>query len=115
MPLAFSNSSNIGRAQFSGQIEYTLSVSAARTGAPLKSATRASATAAVAWTSRRTLRGTTIMVIPPLKAANESLGFLCCPIRLSPGRASFSPLKGALSNRAYIASCLPGHPGVIYP
>src|SRR6478735_2901192 len=29
MPVAFSNSSNIGRAQFSGQIEYALSVSAA--------------------------------------------------------------------------------------
>jgi hypothetical protein len=113
MPLAFSNSSNIGRAQFSGQIEYTLSVSAARTGAPLKSATSTSATAAIAWTSRGTLRGTPIMVIPPLTVADEPLGFLCRLPRLSPGCAPFSPLKGALSNRTYIARCLPGDPGVI--
>jgi hypothetical protein len=53
------------------------------------------------------------MVIPPLNAADEPLGFLYRLLRLSPGRASFSPLKGALSNRAYIAMCLPGHPGVI--
>src|SRR3984893_6663347 len=47
MPVAFSNSSNIGRAQFSGQIEYTLSVSAANAGsAPSAKANAASACAA---------------------------------------------------------------------
>ena len=60
------------------------------------------------------MRGT-IIVKPPLNAADEPLGFLYRAPPLSPARAPFSPLKGALSNRAYIASCLPGHPGAIYP
>ena len=38
MPVAFSNSSNIGRAQFSGQIEYAFNVSAATAGSAAPSA-----------------------------------------------------------------------------
>src|ERR1700682_103693 len=69
MPVAFSNSSNMGRAQFSAQIEETFSVSAAMAGAGTScthSASPNNGRAAMARTARCSKRRVIIIGNPPL-------------------------------------------------
>src|ERR1700682_6449754 len=76
MPVAFSNSSNMGRAQFSAQIEETFSVSAAMAGAGTSCAHSASPNngrAAMARAARCSKRRVMIIGNPPLDVRAASL------------------------------------------